>query len=120
MTGARFIVTELEGYLTAATRHESTAGEGLSVQVLDRAYCHRVVWSARTEDRGRTTERAKDWIRHQAEKRCAELNGDEAPGTFNRWRSRFRPTCPKCGRKEDGNAAYCACGTNLYRRDRRA
>jgi len=112
----RFVVTELEGYWTPQPSRESRASPGLSVQILDRANCHRIAWRDRTENHGKTTERAKDWLRHEAAKRCAVLNGEPSPGAFNRWRSRFRPVCPKCNRKADPSAAYCKCGTNLYRR----
>lgn len=77
-TGPRFIVTELEGFLGLVGM---PAHPGLSVQVLDRAVCHRVVASFRTEDRGNTMtrDRKRRVVRYQAAKLCAELNGTPPP-----------------------------------------
>lgn len=116
---ARYVVTEIEGWSTLRDRRSARARPGLSVQVLDRAVCHRIVWQARTEDYGIATDRARDWLRYEAARECARRNGEPEPEPFNRWRSRFRPTCPGCGAKCDPNAAYCSCGKNLYRREAR-
>lgn len=114
----RYAVTELEGY-AQPIRYGSAARPGLSVQVLDRLRCHRVVWQERTEDYGPNTQGAKDWIRWKALVRCAELNGEPEPESFNRWRSHFRPTCPFCGCKCSQIATYCyRCKRNLYRQER--
>ena len=64
----RYVVTELEGYLTAGHRVP-----GLTVSVLDRAVCHRPVFQRRTEDE------YQGWVKRQAVRagasaRCDELN----------------------------------------------
>jgi hypothetical protein len=78
---SRFVVTELEGYLQLGgdRRRPPHAKPGLSVQVIDRATCHRVVASFRTEDYGGRHDRVREIVRHKAAKRCAELNGTSPP-----------------------------------------
>jgi hypothetical protein len=88
------------------------------VQVVDRLACYRVVWSRRTEDYGANTDRRKDFLRHEAARYAAKLNGDPEPEPFPLWRSHFRPTCPKCGNLAPPTAAYCpSCHANLYRQE---
>jgi hypothetical protein len=78
---SRYVVTELEGYLQLGgdRRRPLHAKPGLSVQVIDRATCHRVVASFRSEDYGGRHDRAREIARHKAAKRCAELNGTSPP-----------------------------------------
>ena len=107
MSSPRFVVTELEGYA------EATAARGLSVQVLDRAYCHRVVKTWRSEDYRRASNQTPfQQVRHRARVTCEALNaGQPMPTYFGR--KRVTPTCGSCGGK-------CAKGSKLcmtcYRR----
>jgi hypothetical protein len=83
--------------------------------VLDTLWNHRVVGTFRSEDYGGTVTRRHEEARYRAHRLAAELN-DEPPPEFNRsWQ--FKPTCPKCGRRADPDAAYCRCGKNLYRQE---
>lgn len=77
----RYVVTELEGFLEIGGGRSGASRPGLSVQVIDRAVCHRVVASFRTEDciGGRTTERKRELTRYRAAKLCSELNGTSPP-----------------------------------------
>lgn len=117
-TTPRYVVTELEGFLTAGETRNSRRVMGLSTRVLDTLVNHRCVGSWRSEDYGPSTERNKDYVRFLAMQRACELNGDASPQHFNRWRSHFRPTCPSCGVTCDPHAAYCSCGKNLYRQEK--
>jgi hypothetical protein len=49
VTRPRFVVAETSGLLRIVGGH-TTRHDGLTVMVLDRAYCYEVVWSIRTED----------------------------------------------------------------------
>lgn len=115
----RYVVTELEGWERADAARGAHRVPGLSVQVLDRLYCYRVVRSWRSEDYGGPGKRKREYIRHAAATYCAQLNGGEPPAPLAR-SYRFRPTCPNCGKRAavwtlDG--ARCECGANFYRRE---
>lgn len=78
---ARFVVTEIEGYQITLPVRIMGGGKinlGLSVQVVDTAWNHRVVFSARTEEAGSrrytSHDQARAKIRERARARCAALN----------------------------------------------
>ena len=78
----RYVVTEMWGYnLTLPVCEKKSSGnsrEGLAVQVLDTAWNHRVVFSAKSEDYvgggGRTRVTAFAHVRELAATRCDLLN----------------------------------------------
>lgn len=82
MNDPRYVVTEIEGYLNQAKPRGSQV-PGLSVHVLDTAFCHRVVFTARTENvrqsraesyAGMTPWEARERVRGLARARALELN----------------------------------------------
>ena len=73
---SRFYVAELEGFLRMPAG-QGNQPQGLTCSVLDRAYCHRVVWTDRTEVHSRRL-RGRERLRADAAARCAELNAEDA------------------------------------------
>jgi hypothetical protein len=108
----RFVVTEFEGWAEVTSAYRRP---GLSVHVLDTACNHRVVGTWRSEDYAGTGERKRAVVRHRAARVAAELNGEPEPAPLTY--SGLAPTCPRCGRRADPDAAYCKCGKNLYRHE---
>lgn len=78
----RFIVREHTGHRIGLAHARTGSGslEGLSVCVLDRGYCHRVVAQWASEDEGGSTPRSTRWaaIRGRAQARADQLNAEHA------------------------------------------
>ena len=71
MGDARFIVRENSGYaIHPGATQAGNAKLRTEVMVLDRAYCHRVIWSSWEKQHGRSVE----WCRAEAEAIAGRLN----------------------------------------------
>ncbi len=69
MSGERFVIAECNGALTPAVGGDR--GHGLTVSVLDRAYCHGVVqaWHSEHAIPGEALTREQKFVRIRAEAR---------------------------------------------------
>lgn len=114
---SRYVVTEIEGYTIGAEGKNRSNRLGLSVQVLDRAYNHRIVKAWRSEDyhaaNGLT---AFVQVRLRARVACKALNAgqslkERSLGRTMR-RGAMKPpsarwTCPSCGDWKTPAARTC-------------
>jgi len=117
----RYAVTELESFLQIGGGHKRAAHArpGMSFAVIDRHWNHRLVGNFRSEDyRQRASDSpTEDQARHEANRLCFRLNGEQVPPPITPPKQGFRPTCPReeCAYRCDPDALYCPeCGTRLY------
>jgi len=91
---SRFIVTELRGYLGEMGGRVAATGRvpGVSYQVLDTAWNHRLLRIWRTEDYKNRGDRARltaeETARGRAEEYAADLNAGRTPNRNHRVRYR--------------------------------
>jgi len=118
-TQARYIVTEVEGWMIRETIRVPGPLPGLSVQVIDTHWNHRIVATLRTENvRGnyRTREQRREFIRTEAALMAARLNRDHARTLPLDLAARDDlPACPRCGDLCEPDADRCpACNKRLW------